>query len=114
MALLLSGCAVLVVPAAAITMEASRDRKGEFERGRNALVGKNILVECQAEPFEHRMFRGCGSYQRQNRLDNGAEFVFQVAPPPCAYAVVVGTDNETVVGWRYVSAPEACWQFYLQ
>lgn len=114
LAISLNGCALLVVPTAAITIELARDRKGEFEKSRNALIGKNVLAECQAEPFEHRMFRGCGSYQKQNFLPDGIEFVFQIAPAPCAYAIVVGANHETIVGWRYISAPDACWQLYIQ
>ena len=107
----LPGCAVLVVPAAVTTQELARDRKGDFERGRSALVGRSLHEDCDfpRKPGELDL---CGKHVATRVAQGGKEYIFEVVPPNCSYSLLVDAGQQ-IVGWSYVSEPSECWKFFL-
>ena len=108
----LQGCgAVLVVPFVATTQELIRDRKGEFERARNAVIGRNLYEACDSPRLPGQL-DFCGKHVATRNLQSGKEYVFETVPRNCSYSLHVDSDQQ-IIGWSYVSEPAECWKFYL-
>jgi hypothetical protein len=110
--LCVQGCgAVFVVPVLATTQELVRDRKGQFESARSALIGKNLHEACDFPRLPGKLDL-CGKHVATRSLQSSTEYTFEIVPENCSYSLLVNS-NQQIVGWSYVSEPSECWKIFL-
>jgi hypothetical protein len=115
LSVLLSGCeALLVLPTVVAVQEASRDRKGDFEREMNAQVGMNFETACQVE-LKHIKYSNnwCGRFVRIEKTDTDLKVVLDNGLK-CAFSYTIGPLDNIIKSWAYVGVPTSCWEFRLR
>ena len=98
---LLAGC-----PVAPLISRMTYDGKTEFETWANSTIGKTYEEAC--------IFKGrnilCGPPVESFTLENYTEQVHRQAYQ-CVFAFEISNDKNIISKWKYVSAPEKCWEY---
>jgi len=103
---LIEGC----VPAA-IYHTAFENRKAMFETWANGIVGTEYEKAYLNAATGGTGKWGYGLLQSKEDREASVEYVYR-QKHQCQIGVAVDKQSNLIVGWRYLSAPEKCWEYW--